>query len=69
MNVELNKLKDELQNILDTEEGLNIPIRRKEDYMWLLRNFQIQNSNHPACNKVMSLLRNIAKLQMKNKSI
>lgn len=59
MNIK-DELINQLKHILDTEEGLKIPQLRKKDYMWLLRNFSIQNANHPKYNEIMRLLRNIA---------
>ena len=55
-----NDLIKRLKHILDTEEGLSIPSIRKDDYMWLLRNFSINNSIHPKHDEIMRLLRNIA---------
>lgn len=63
-----NNLKDnisKLEYILDTEEGLKIPPLRRKDYMWLLRNFSINNSEHPMYNLIMQLLRAIAIEQLK----
>ena len=59
---EFNQLDDvpKLEYLLDTEEGLQIPTLRRKDYMWLLRNFSIRNSEHPKFEQIMGLLRKIA---------
>lgn len=54
-----NEMK--LQYILNTEEGIDIPNSRKEDYNWLSRNFLIHNKNHPLASVVMELLKQILK--------
>lgn len=51
--------KEKLQYLFDTEEGLNIPIKRKTDYNWLNRNFSIKNKNHPLHDTVRKLLKDI----------
>lgn len=53
--------KDKLNHIFNTEEGLEIPSLRKQDYHWLLRNFMIRNKNHPVANTIMDLLKKIVK--------
>ena len=53
----------ELNEILDQ---MDIPDSRKHDISWLVRNLGIRNSNHPACNKAMLIIKSILKSQRKD---
>lgn len=61
----LKELKDEFDNIVNNDNDLKIPILRKKDYAWLMRNLPIQNKDHPKFNQLMTLLRRINLLLFK----
>lgn len=51
MSIDLNKQR--LQEILST---MDVPVKRKEDYMWLSMNLFIRNGDHRDLYEAMNLV-------------
>jgi len=59
MNV--NALKE--QRLNEIFQTMNVPISRKKDFGWLLRNLGIGNSNHPDFQEAITIIKFLAKNQ------
>lgn len=58
----INQLLNELENLTIS---MNIPIGRRKDYNWILRNVQFENQGNRNLEKVIKICQILKKAEMK----
>ena len=58
-------MQDKLDRIEQITKDMEVPVYKRQDVKWLLKNVSVRNSRHPQYNDLVVLLKDVAQTQCK----